>query len=69
MLSLAYGIISVYINKNLDDEIHETIGYIASGLLITGGLLNITPFIIAGGILETTIIYINSPNILKIKLI
>ncbi len=69
MLSLAYGIISVYVNKNLDDEIHETIGYFASGLLITGGLFNITPFIIVGGVLETAIIYINSPNILKIKLI
>jgi hypothetical protein len=59
MLSLACGIISIYINKNLDDETDEVIGYLASGLLIMGGLLNITPFIIAGGILEATIIYVN----------
>ena len=36
MLSLACGMISIYMNKNLDDETDIIIGSLASGLLIMG---------------------------------
>lgn len=63
LFGLMCGIITIYINKNIDDEVQETIGYGASGLLIIGSIINSPIMIIVGTVLETSII-INS-NILN----
>jgi hypothetical protein len=63
VFGLICGIITIYINRNIDididDEVVETIGYAASGLLIVGSIINAPLLIIVGGILEMSIIINN----------
>ena len=59
VFGLICGIITIYINRNIDDEVVETIGYSASGLLIVGSIINAPLLIIVGGILEMSIIINN----------
>lgn len=54
------GVITIYINKNIDDNVLETVGYAASGLLIVGSIINAPLLIIVGCILETSVIINNN---------